>query len=87
MQMKKISVSLLSLALLTSGFSSVHAAEKASTIWLNGEQIQFSNSGSIVEKGVTLVPMRPLLEKLGVKVNWNGETHTVNGTKNGLSLS
>lgn len=87
MQMKKISVSLLSLALLTSGFSSVQAAEKASTIWLNGEQIQFSNSASIVEKGVTLVPMLPLLEKLGVKVNWNGATQTVNGTKNGLSLS
>nr|WP_145949499.1 hypothetical protein [Paenibacillus sp. Y412MC10] len=42
---------------------------KASTVWLNGEQIHFSNSAPIVEKGVILVPIRPLLKKLGAKVN------------------
>jgi hypothetical protein len=70
MRMKKISASLLTLFLLASAFSSVHAAEKALSVWQNGEQIQFSKSAPIVEKGVTLVPMRPLLEKLGVKVKW-----------------
>ncbi|NWL88129.1 MULTISPECIES: stalk domain-containing protein [unclassified Paenibacillus] len=85
--MKKIIVSLLSLSLLTSGLSSVYAAEKVSTIWVNGVQIQFSNSALIVEKGVTLVPMRLLLEKIGVKVSWNEATHTVSGTQSGISLS
>ncbi|MFF2910785.1 TraB/GumN family protein [Paenibacillus sp. NPDC057934] len=85
--MKKLSATILTLGLLTSGLSSVHAAEKASSVWLNGEQIQFSNSAPIVEKGVTLVPLRPLLEKLGVNVKWDQATHTVSGSKGTLSLS
>lgn len=44
MQMKKISASILSLCLLTSGLSSVHAAEKALSVSLNGESIQFNQS-------------------------------------------
>ncbi|MFE4713584.1 TraB/GumN family protein [Paenibacillus sp. NPDC056722] len=85
--MKKLSATILTLGLLTSGLSSAHAAEKASSVWLNGEQIQFSNSAPIVEKGVTLVPLRPLLEKLGVNVKWDQATHTVSGSKGSLSLS
>ncbi|MNO13724.1 Protease inhibitor precursor [compost metagenome] len=85
--MKKLSAALLSLGLLTTGLSSAHAAEKASSVWLNGEQIQFSQSAPIVEKGVTLVPLRPLLEKLGVNVKWDQATHTVSGSKGSLSLS
>ncbi|MEK4876978.1 MULTISPECIES: TraB/GumN family protein [Paenibacillus] len=84
--MKKLSAAILSLGLLTSGLSSAHAAEKASSVWLNGEQIQFSQSAPIVEKGVTLVPLRPLLEKLGVNVKWDQATHTVSGSKGSLSL-
>ncbi|WP_028558674.1 TraB/GumN family protein [Paenibacillus pinihumi] len=85
--MKKISALFLSLFLLTSVFSSVHAAEKAMSVWLNGEQIRFSTSEPIVEKGVTLVPMRPLLEKLDVKLNWNEATRTASVAKEGLTLS
>nr|WP_281170099.1 M13-type metalloendopeptidase [Paenibacillus pinihumi] len=40
-----------------------------------------------MEKGVTLVPMRTLLEKLGVQMKWDEATRTVSGTKEGLSLS
>ncbi|RXZ83098.1 M13 family peptidase [Paenibacillaceae bacterium] len=87
MQMKKFSALLLSVCLLTSGLSVAHAAEKASSVWMNGEQIQFSQSEPIIEKGVTLVPLRPLLEKLGVKVKWDKATRTVSGIKEGFSLS
>lgn len=41
MQVKKITASILSLCLLTSGLSSVHAAEKVISVSLNGESIQF----------------------------------------------
>ncbi|NUU61902.1 TraB/GumN family protein [Paenibacillus agri] len=85
--MKKISAVLLSLILLTSAYSSVQAAEKSLSVKLNGEQIQFSNSAPIIEKGVTLVPLRPLLEKLGVQVQWDQATRTVSGSKEGLSFS
>ncbi|MEK8129474.1 TraB/GumN family protein [Paenibacillus filicis] len=85
--MKKISAVLLSLFLLTSAFSSVHASETSISVGLNGEQIEFSNSVPFIENGVTLVPMRPLLEKLGVQVEWDEPTGTVSGSKEGLSLS
>ncbi|MFF2017037.1 M13-type metalloendopeptidase [Paenibacillus sp. NPDC058177] len=85
--MKKLSATILSLSLLTSGLSSVHAAEKALSVSLNGQQIQFSKSAPIVEKGVTLVPVQPLLEKLGVQVKWDAKTRTLSGTKVGLTLS
>ncbi|OXM15752.1 M13-type metalloendopeptidase [Paenibacillus herberti] len=83
--MKKFSAVLLSLSLLATGVSSVHASDDASTIWINGKQIQFNKP--IIEKGVTLVPIRPLLEKLGMKVNWVESTRTISGTKENFSLS
>jgi len=85
--MKKISAALLSLFLLTSAFSSVQAAEQSLSIKLNGELIQLSNTAPIIEKGVTLVPMRSLLEKLGVQVKWDQATSTVSGSKEGRSFS
>ncbi|SDT40304.1 putative endopeptidase [Paenibacillaceae bacterium GAS479] len=83
--MKKISALLLSLSLLATGVSSVHASNEASTIWINGKQIEFNKP--IIEKGVTLVPIRPLLEKLGMKVNWVESTRTISGTKENFSVS
>ncbi|MDR9748576.1 TraB/GumN family protein [Paenibacillus taichungensis] len=85
--MKKISAAILSLFLLTSAFSSVQAAGKPLSVGLNGEQIQFSKSAPIVEKGVTLVPVRTILEKMGVQVKWDEATRTVSGSKEGLSFS
>jgi len=85
--MKKISAALLSLFLLTSAISSVQAAEKSLSIKLNGELIQLNNSAPITEKGVTLVPMRSLLEKMGVQVKWDEKTRTVSGSKESLSFS
>ncbi|MCU6794951.1 TraB/GumN family protein [Paenibacillus sp. WQ 127069] len=85
--MKKISTLFLSLFLFASVFSTVHAVENALSIWLNGEQIQFSKSEPIIENGVTLVSMRPILEKLAVKVNWDEATQTVSGAKEGLTYS
>ncbi|MEK8126658.1 TraB/GumN family protein [Paenibacillus filicis] len=85
--MKKISTLLLSLFLVTAAFSSVQAAEKPSSIRLNGEQIQFGASEPILENGVTLVPMRPILEKLDIEVNWDEATQTARGAKEGLSFS
>jgi len=85
--MKKISAILISTFLLTSAFSSVQAAEKSLSVWKNGEQIKFSESAPILEKGVTYVPIRPLLENLGLQVKWDEATRTVNGTKEGVAMS
>ncbi|MEK8126668.1 M13-type metalloendopeptidase [Paenibacillus filicis] len=85
--MKKMSAVILSLSLLATVFPSVHAADKALSVWLNGEEIQFSQSEPVLENGVTLVPMRPILEKLDVQLNWDEASRTVSGAKDGLSLS
>ncbi|WP_158442465.1 stalk domain-containing protein [Paenibacillus sp. JCM 10914] len=81
--MKKISASILALCLLTSVFSSVLAAEKPLSVWQNGEQIQFRQTEPIIEKGVMLVPVRPLLQKLGVEIKWDQAAGTVSGAKEG----
>ncbi|OXM15751.1 M13-type metalloendopeptidase [Paenibacillus herberti] len=85
--MKKIGALLLSLSLLTSGVASVHASDKTSTVRINGESIQFNKLDPIIENGVTLVPISPLLEKLGMKMEWVESTRTISGTKENFSLS
>ncbi|SDT40283.1 putative endopeptidase [Paenibacillaceae bacterium GAS479] len=85
--MKKISALLLSLSLLASGVSSVHASDKTSTVWVNGKQIQFNKSEPIIANGVTFVPIRPLMEKFGMKMEWVESTRTISGTKGNFSLS
>ncbi|MEK8126660.1 copper amine oxidase N-terminal domain-containing protein [Paenibacillus filicis] len=84
--MKKMSALLLSLLFITPPFSSVQAEEKPLSVWLNGEQIQFGQSEPFIENGATLVPIHPLLEKLGVEVSWDEATGTVSGAKEAHSF-
>lgn len=85
--MKKLGALFLSIFMVMSVFTTAHAAEKPVGVWIDGTEVKLGNSNPIVEKGTTLVPMRPLLEKLNVNLNWNKKTQTVTGTKNGLALS
>lgn len=85
--MKKLSALFLSLFLVFSVFTTAHAAEKPVGVWIDGAEVKFTNFNPVVEKGTTLVPMRPLLEKLNINMNWDGKTQTVTGTKEGLQLS
>lgn len=85
--MKKLGALFLSIFMVMSVFTTAYAAEKPVGVWIDGTEIKLGNSNPVVEKGTTLVPMRPLLEKLNVNMNWNKKTQTVTGTKNGLALS
>lgn len=85
--MKKLGALFLSIFMVMSVFTTAHAAEKPVGVWIDGTEIKLGDSNPVVEKGTTLVPMRPLLEKLNVNINWNKKTQTVTGTKNGLALS
>ncbi|MEK4343630.1 TraB/GumN family protein [Paenibacillus sp. FSL P4-0184] len=85
--MKKLGALFLSIFMVMSVFTTAHAAEKPVGVWIDGTEVKLGNSNPVVEKGTTLVPMRPLLEKLNVNMNWNKKTQTVTGTKNGLALS
>lgn len=88
--MKKLGALFLSLFLalsVFSGTSSASTAAKPVRIWMDGAAVQFKQGEPVVEKGTTLVPMRPLMDKLGVVLVWNGKSGTVTGTKNGLAFT
>ncbi|CAI6083447.1 TraB/GumN family protein [Cohnella sp. JJ-181] len=86
--MKKIGALFLSLILAVSVFSgAASAAAKPVSVWMDGAAVQFKQGNPLVENGTTLVPMRPLLEKLGVGLQWDGKSQTVLGTKSGLSFT
>ncbi|MFC3803741.1 TraB/GumN family protein [Cohnella sp. GCM10012308] len=86
--MKKIGALFLSLILAVSVFSgAASAAAKPVSVWMDGSAVQFKQGDPMVENGTTLVPMRPLLEKLGVALNWDAKSQSVMGTKSGLSFA
>lgn len=86
--MKKLSALLLSFFMMMSVFlTTASAADKPVEVWIDGSEVKLGNMNPIMEKGTTLVPMRPLLEKLDVDISWNAKTKTVTGTKEGLALS
>ncbi|MGG4141596.1 TraB/GumN family protein [Paenibacillus algorifonticola] len=85
--MKKISALIMSLFVAFSLFTPAYAAEKPISVVINGSEVKFDNFEPVIEKGSTLVPMRPILEELDAKVVWNKSTQTVTATKEGVDLS
>ncbi len=86
--MKKLSALLLSFFMMLSVFlTPASAADKPVGVWIDGSEVKLGNLNPVMEKGTTLVPMRPLLETLDVNFSWNAKTKTVTGTKEELALS
>lgn len=87
-QLKKLGALFLSLFLAVSVFSgAASAAAKPVSVWMDGAAVSFKQGAPMVENGTTLVPLRPLTEKLGINLYWDGKTQTVTGTKSGLSFA
>lgn len=55
------------------------------TITIDGEEIIFAVN-PIIEDGTTLVQFRPIFEKLGLSIQWDGEKQRITGTKEGLTI-
>jgi len=55
------------------------------TVLVNGAAIAFDQS-PVVERGVTLVPMRAIFEVLGAEVEWDSVTQTVIARKDGTTV-
>ncbi|NLD48204.1 MAG: copper amine oxidase, partial [Clostridiaceae bacterium] len=53
---------------------------------LNGNYVQFDEKPAIIENR-TIVPMRAIFESLGAKVEWNGQTRTVTGSKENIRVT
>jgi hypothetical protein len=55
------------------------------TVYVDGQQLNFEVS-PVIKDGSTLVPLRALFEKFGMKVSWDSITQTITGTKDGLRV-
>lgn len=82
---KQISAVFLTLALLLSFVTNAYAEAKPVSLWVEGEQVQLEGSLPLVERGTTLVPAKPLLDKLKLTATWDNKKLTA--TKEGLSIS
>lgn len=60
-------------------------AQQPIQVFVDGNQLSFTNQ-PIIENGRTLVEFRPIFEKLGLNILWDGNTKTVTGYKDGLSI-
>lgn len=78
--MKKKFSLVISLLLILSLVTPVFAAdEQEVTVYVDGDLIEFADNHPIIEKGTTLVPVRPFFGALGLEVDWDDDTWTVTG--------
>lgn len=68
---KKIICLVMALSALMSPIY-VKAADNVKVV-VDGEQVVFEDQGPVIIDERTLVPIRAVMEKLGKKVDWNGE--------------
>lgn len=54
-------------------------------VYVEGELLAFGQDPLLID-GTTLVPFRPILQKLGFQVDYDGNTRTVTGKKAGLTI-
>ncbi|QIB27934.1 copper amine oxidase N-terminal domain-containing protein [Caloranaerobacter azorensis] len=84
--MKKISIFLVIILLMNVvGPLKVLADEQSIKVSINGKLVEFDVPPTIIN-GRTLVPVRAILEQFGLKVDWDNETRTVIGKKDGLEI-
>jgi hypothetical protein len=72
---------------LTFSATTVFAAtpEQQVKVYVDGSKTDFTVD-PLIESGSTLVQFKPVFEKLGLTVEWNGETKTVTGSTYNLNI-
>lgn len=63
----------------------VNAANKPIQVYIDGNKVTF-DVDPIQENGTILVQFRPIFEALGLSIDWDQNTKTVTGTKDGLMV-
>lgn len=66
------------------GVNAAFASREKPSISINNEKMDIY--ASVTNSGTTLVPMRPIFEKLGMTVDWDNKTKSVTATKGGTSI-
>ncbi|MDP4182193.1 MAG: stalk domain-containing protein [Bacillota bacterium] len=57
----------------------------AISVLMNNEEVNFDNP-PFIDNGTTMVPFRPVFEKLGLTIGWDSNTKTISGSNNDLSI-
>ncbi|NGQ97085.1 copper amine oxidase N-terminal domain-containing protein [Brevibacillus sp. SYP-B805] len=84
---KKITALCLALALVPASALAATAAKVEIKVTYNNKAISFPDQKPLIMNSRTLVPIRPIAEGLGFKVDWNNTTRTVTITKNKNTVS
>ncbi|TXK77493.1 copper amine oxidase N-terminal domain-containing protein [Paenibacillus sp. N3.4] len=85
--MKRFSKFLLSLIIATwiLSPSKSFASDEPVSVFINGVQVLFTQL-PVVDEGTTLVQLRPIFEKIGLKVGWDEQSRTITGTAQGKKI-
>ncbi len=62
---------------LVMAFVSVGQSVGAINVIMNSSFVEFPDQEPVIENGTTLVPIRPIAEKLGLEISWDDPTDTV----------
>jgi alpha-tubulin suppressor-like RCC1 family protein len=82
----KIISGLIATLLIFSSVSTSHALQyQEVNVSINGE-IQKFNQPAVIKDQTTLVPMRPIFQTLGARLEWDQATQTVTGTKGNIMI-
>ncbi|QNK57607.1 copper amine oxidase N-terminal domain-containing protein [Paenibacillus sp. PAMC21692] len=81
---------LLIMTMLFAGSGIVHAQASTTShppvrVVLDANTMTFGEQ-PFIEKSTTLVPFRPIFEKLGLTIGWDPDTRTVTGEKEGIHI-
>ena len=85
MKNKFLSIIFVLLIGITCIVTPVFASNQVNVV-LDGELLNFDVPAQIVD-GRTMVPVRAILEALGMTVEWNGDTQTVTASKKGVIIA
>lgn len=85
---QKMGLALICAASIGLGAIPAYAADNGDiSVTINGEPITFSAQQPVIRDNITLVPVRGVLESLGVTVTWSASAKTITmteGEKNGV---
>lgn len=56
-------------------------------VYIDGKQLDFTDTDPVIENSRTMVPMRAVFESLGAEVRWDAANNVVSGTKDGITVS
>ena len=68
------------------GVESLSNSDRKLSVKISGQKINFTGAQPEIKNGTTLVPVRAVLEALGLDINWNSEKSEITAVKGNTTL-